>query len=185
MAIFYYSSTFDESVAIIRDLCGHGFRIIPNRTYDQPRAPEYDQVTDDLVELLREGPGFYMAGAFTRFPVQLYQLESGPAEGKYLVDSFAEGPLMKGMLARLNVVDGEPTLLLGSLTYEKGYKNPETGAWENPSKELKDAYKHALYVMKKRLVTHESAKFHIGPEALKLAQEGKAQLREYFPVAKR
>jgi hypothetical protein len=185
MAIFYYSSTFDESVAIARDLCEHGFRIIPSRTYDQPRAPEYDQVTDDLVKLLREGPGFYMAGAFTRFPVQLYQLESGPAKGKYLVDSSVEGPLMNGSLARLNVVDGEPTLLLGSLSYEKGYRNPETGAWESPSQELKDAYKHALHVMKKRLVKHESAKFLIGPEALRLAQEGKAQLREYFPVAKR
>jgi hypothetical protein len=103
------------------------------------------------VELLREGPGFYMAGAFTRFPVQLYRLESGSAKGKYIVDSFAEGPLMQGLLARLNVVDGEPTLLLGFLTYEKAYKHPETGAWENPSQELKDAYKHALYVMKNPL----------------------------------
>jgi hypothetical protein len=185
MAIFFYSATFDESVAITRDLCEQGYRVILSRTYDRPRAPEYDHVTDDLVELLSEGPGFYLAGAFTRFPVQLYRLGSGPAEGKYVVDALAQGPLLQGLLARLNVVDGAPTLLLGDLMYQRAYSHPETGAWENPSQELKDAYKHALRVMKKRLVKHELAKYHIGPEALRLAQEGKARLREYFPGPKR
>jgi hypothetical protein len=91
---------------------------------------------------------------------------------------------MNGLLARLNVVDGEPTLLLGSLAYERMYKHPETGAWEKPSQELKGAYKLALSIMKKRLVKSELAKYHIGPEAVSLAQAGKARLREYFPGPK-
>jgi hypothetical protein len=184
MPKFFYSATFDESIEITRDLCKSGFRIIPDRTYDGPLAPEYDHVTDDLVELLREGPGFFLAGAFSRFPVQLFRLGGGPAEGKYVVDMFAHGPLLQGLLARLNVVDGEPTLLLGDLIYQSMYKHPEKGTLENPSPEVKGAYKFALSVMKKRLVKHELAEYHIGPEALSLAQAGKARLREYFPGPK-
>src|SRR5215467_4225110 len=112
MPIFYYSATFDESVTILGDLCERSFRVIPDRTYDQSAATQYDRVTDELIELLREGPGFYLAGAFTNHPVPFARLRGGPAAGKYMIELSVEGPLLSGMLARINPVDGVDTLLL-------------------------------------------------------------------------
>jgi hypothetical protein len=180
MPVFYYSATFDESIGILRDLCKHGFRIIPARTYDQPTATEYDHVTNELLKDLREGPGFALTGAFTSLPVRLMRLDTGPATGKYVVDSLTQGPVLEGLLARINLVDGVPTTLLGYLSYQPQYKNPETEQWNKTSRETKGAYKSAVSIMKKSLVKSDSAKLPIGAEALRLVQEGKARLREHF-----
>jgi hypothetical protein len=180
MPVFYYSATFDESIGILRNLCEHGFRIIPARTYDQPVATEYDQVTDELVEELREGPGFYLTGKFTRFPVRLMRLDAGPIAGKYVVDALTQGPVLEGLLARINLVDGKPTTLLGYVSYQPQYKNPETGQWEKTSRETKAAYQAAVSITKKSLVKSEIAELPIGAEALRLVKEGKARLREHF-----
>jgi hypothetical protein len=179
--VFYYSATFDESVQLLRDLCAQGCRVIPGQTYEQPEAPEFASVTEELVRLLREGPAFYLAGEFSRFPTPLYRLGKGPAEGRYVVDSMTQGPLLDGSLARVNVVDDVPTLLLGNLSYRQWYKHPETGEWEKPTADLKSAYRRAVATMKKCLVTEPDAKFHVGPEALRMVREGRARLREYFP----
>lgn len=165
---------------MLRDLCEQGFRIIPSRTFDEPVARECERVTDELVELLREGPGFNLAGEFTRFPVHLKRLDVGPASGKYIVDALTQGPLLEGLLARQNIVDSTPTLLLGFISYQRQYKNPETGQWEDASVELKSAYKRATATMKKRLVQDKSARFPIGPDALRLVQQRKARLQQYF-----
>jgi hypothetical protein len=181
MPTFQYSATFDESVAMLGDLCGRGFRVILDRAYDQTPAPEYDRVSDELVGLLREGPSFYLAGSFTKHGVRLSQLGGdGPDADKYIIHVDVEGPLLSGMIARINPVGGVPTLLLGVLQYQDRYRNLETGERREASSEVKAAYKLAISTMKSRLIEHPTAKFPIGPEALRLVQEGKARLREYF-----
>jgi hypothetical protein len=179
--IFYYFATFNESIAALRDLCDQGgFRVIPGRTFDKPVAPEYEQVTDELVHLLREGPGFYLSGSFAKLPVHIKRLDQGPAEGRYMVDALTEGPVLQGLIARDNLVDGVPTLLLGNLTHQKQYRAPGTGEWAPASAELKAAYKRAVSIIKKHLVKHESANYPIGREALRLVEDGKARLKKDF-----
>jgi len=179
-ASFDYSATFDESIAILRDLCEQGFHIIPGRTFDTPVAVEYSRVTDELVKQLREGPGFYLTGKFAKFPVALIRHDGGPADSKYSVSALTQGPLLDGLLARDNIVDGELTMLLGFISRQDRYKNPDTGQWEEASAELKAAYKLATTTVKKHLVKHKSAKFPIGPEALRLVEAGTARLQQSF-----
>jgi len=180
MSAYYYAATHDESIAMLRDLCEQGFRVIPDRTLDAPAAVEYPRVTDELAKLLREGPGFYLAGEFTKFPVQVRRHEFGPAAGRYRVDALTQGPLLEGMLARDNVVDGALTILLGFISHQPRYKNPETGQTEPASAELKAAYKRATTAFKKHLVKHKPTKYPIGPEALRLVEAGTAHLQQHF-----
>lgn len=180
MAAFYYSATFDESFGLLRALCELGFRVIPNATFERASAPEHARVDEALVQALREGPGFHLAGDFTRAPVALRRLDSGPESGKYLVDAMSQGPVLEGLLAREVAVDGQLTLLVGYLSHQPQYKNPQTGQWEEASAELKSAYRKATAAMKKLLVKDASARFPIGPEALRLVAQGQARLQQHF-----
>jgi hypothetical protein len=182
MPAFYHCATFDESIAMLRDLCAQGYRIIAGRSYDEPSAPQYDRVTDQLLEQLRVGPGYCLTGEFTRFPVQLRQLDSSPASGNYIVDALTEGPVLEGLLARVRAVDGKDTTIPGFVSHQPQYRNPESGQWEKAPSDLKAAYKRAVSIMKKHLVKSELAKVPIGREVLKLAQEGKVLLRDHFGV---
>src|SRR5262249_30147910 len=118
MPAFYYSATFDESLGMLRELCRLGYRVIPDRTYDEPGAQEFAQVTEELIALVREGPGFYLSGSFTKKPVRLARIEGGSAQGKYAIDPLTLGPIIEGLLGRLNEVDGVPTLLLGFVSHQ-------------------------------------------------------------------
>ena len=178
MATFNYCATFDESIAMLRVLCERGLRVIPGRTYEQPIAPEYSETTDELVALLKEGPGFYLAGNFTKFPVQLHKHRGGPAAGRYSIELLVQGPLLQGLLARCNVVNGVPTLLPGIIAHEDRYENPDTKTWERASADVKAAYRSIVTTMREHMVLNESGTFPFGPKALQLLREGKAQLHK-------
>lgn len=178
MAIFYSFSTFDESLAMLGDLAAAGFEILPDTLYESASARSFRAVDDDLVALLREGPGFYLRGDFTPHPVQFTRLASGAAVGQYVIDLMTQGPLLQGLCGRLNLVKGEPMLLLGDLSYQNEYRHPETGAWEKAGKEVKAAHRHAVATMKKRLVDDPAAGgFPISPQALELVRRGEARPR--------
>src|SRR5262249_52971347 len=144
VASFYYSATLDESLTILRDLCARGFVLIADDTYDEPAAPQYTEVNDELMERLRRGPVFFLTGAFTRFPVAFKRLGGGPAEGRYVVDIFTQGPVLQGAVARINVVEGIPTALPGGVTCRSTFRNPETGEREKVSDEARAAYRRAV-----------------------------------------
>jgi hypothetical protein len=182
MPAFYHCATFDESIAMLRDLCAQGYQIIAGGPYDEPSAPQYDRVTDQLLEQLRVGPAYYVAGSFTRFPVQLRRLDGGPAAGKCIVDALTEGPVLEGLLARVRTVDGKETTIPGYVSHQPQYRHPESDQWEKAPSDLKAAYKRAVSIMKKHLVNSELAKVPIGREVLKLAQEGKVLLRDHYTV---
>lgn len=179
MSSFYYSATLDESMKLLRALCGEGLRIIPNATFPH-QAPEHTGVDAGLAHALREGPGFYLAGAFTRLPVALRRLDGGPEVGRYVVDGLSQGPLIEGMVAREVVVDGDLTLLLGYLSVQPQYRHPQTGQWEAASDELKTAYRKATSLMKKVLKKDAVARFPIGVETLQLVAQGRARLQQHF-----
>jgi hypothetical protein len=175
-----YFATFEESISILGDLCAQGFRVVAYPgLFDEPRAPEFDRVADELVTILRGAPAFYLAGAFTRFPVQFQQLRSGPSAGKYIIDLHSEGPLMQSLLGRVNEVDGVPTLLEGSISYQDEYRNPENGQWAKASADVKAAHRAVVAVIKKRCVRHKAgATILIGPDALKLFETGQARVAD-------
>jgi hypothetical protein len=178
MPSFEYFATFEESVGILRDLCEEGFRIVAEPGhFDTPKAPIFDSVTGELVDLLEKAPGFYLAGSFTRFPVQFSHLTSGPSSGKYAINLMAQGPLMQSMIGRVKSVDGRPTLLAGDTSYQEAYRNPETNEWEKASPELKAAYRKAVSIIKKRCVRYKGrAEIFICPMALKLFEKGEVQI---------
>lgn len=180
MPSFSYFSTFDESIKILRDLCEQGFRIIAEpEPFDEPKASSFDAVTDDLVSILKIAPSFYLAGDFTRFPAQFFHLKSGSFAGKYVINLQAQGPLLKSMIGRVNVVDGLQRLLPGDISYQPEYENPETNQWEKASPEVKAAYRKAVSVIKKRCVRYKAGiEILIGPEALKLFESGEAQIKD-------
>ncbi len=179
MRSFDYFATFDESVTILGDLFAQGLTLVAQPApFDEPKAPTFDSVSDKLVEMLRYAPGFFLAGPFTKFPIQFSLLKSGPSAGKYVVDLLTQGPLMQGLIARINTVDGIEELLPGRISYQDAYKNPTTGEWERPSAELKAAFKLAVSAIKKRCLRHKiaDAEIFIGPAALELLENGQAQI---------
>jgi hypothetical protein len=180
MPSFHYYATFDDSILILRDLCDNGFRIVAEPApLDEPQSPTFDRVTDQLVGILKEAPVYYLAGSFTKFPVQHFLLSSGPAMGKYVINLLAGGPLMQSIIGRLNVVDGKPTLLPGDVSYQDAYRNPTTNEWEKASSELKAAYRKAVSIIKKRCIRHKAGiEIFISPEALKLFERGEAHIND-------
>ncbi len=180
MPSFDYYATFEESIEILQDLCVQGFQIIPEPSlFDEPRAPSFDSVTDGLVQLLKVGPSFYLAGAFTRFPIQFSHLKTGPSAGKYAVNLLAQGPLMQASVGRISIVGGVQRLLPGDISYQDAYRNPETGHWEKPSPELKAAYRRAVSAIKKRVVRCLAGiPIFIGPAALALFERGEAHIND-------
>lgn len=179
MTVFHWFSTFDESLAMLGDLCAGGFEIVPDARYDEPVAKAYDRVSSDLAAVLKAGPGFYLRGdPWTRHPLQLKRLNGGPASGSHVIDALTQGPLMQGMCARFNEVHGVPTLLMGSISQQKQYRDPLTGNWETASPEVRDAFRRAVTILRQRLVEDTLAKgFLIGPCALALVRDGRAELK--------
>jgi hypothetical protein len=179
MRSFDYFATFDESLTILGDLFAQGLTLVARpAAFDEPKAPTFDSVSDKLVEILRYAPAFFLAGPFTKFPIQFYRLESGPSAGKYAIDLLTQGPLMQVLIARINTVDGIEKLLPGQISHQNAYKNPKTGEWEKPSVELKAAFSRAVSAIKKRCLRHKiaDAEIFIGPAALELLENGKAQI---------
>lgn len=184
MPSFYYFASLERSLEMLDELCGLGFRVIPNKLYSEPQVKFYDRVDQELVGLLTEGPGFYLAGPFTLYPPSLRRLPSGPAEGRYLVQPLTQGPLLQGLLGRCNIIDGHPTLLLGDLGYQAQYREPLTDRWDKASTELKTAYRTALSTMKVRLKKHDATGgFLTHPDALSLILTGKAKAKTTFTRA--
>lgn len=188
MSSIDFFSTFDESIVMVEDLCAQGFRVVAQPgLFDEPRAPVFDRVTDELVALLRLAPAFYLAGSFTRFPIPFMQLKDAPNAGKYAIDLLAQGPLMQGLVGRVNLVDGVRRLLPGYVSYQKLYRNPETGAWEKASAEVKAAHRQVVSVVKKRCRSHRlaGADVLIGPEALRLVENGEVEVKAHHVVRSR
>ena len=182
MRSFDYFATFDESISILRDLCAQGFKVVAEPyLFDEPKAPIFDEVTDELVELLRVAPAHYLAGAFTRFPVQFMQLKEGPNAGKYSINLLVQGPLIQGLLSRINPVDHVQRLLPGQISHQDAYKNPETNAWDKPAPDLKAAFRQAVSTIKKRCIRYTykpGIDIFIGTEACEVLKSGKVQIKD-------
>lgn len=173
-----FYATFEESVAVLQDLCAAGFRIIPEPgPFDSPAAPEFSNVTDELVVIMNKAPTFYLAGPFTHFPIQFDRLPSGPAAGKYAVNPLVEGPVMQCSVGRVRIVEGSPKILPGDVSLPKLYQNPETKAWNPPSAETKAAYKKSATIIKKHGAPRgEGSTSYILPAARKLLDSGQARI---------
>lgn len=179
MPVFHWFSTFDESLAMLGDLCADGFELVPDTRYDEPSATTFDRVTTALAATLKEGPGFYLRGrGWTHHAVQLTRLEAGPASGSHVIDALTQGPLLQGMCARLADVRGVPTLLMGSLSHQNEYRDPHVGNWEKAGREVRHAFRRAVKILERRLVEEPMAKgFLIGRAALELLRDGRAELK--------
>lgn len=178
-----YLATFEESVTLLGDLFDEGFRIVLARTYAAPEAPEYGAVGAALVELLHEGPAFFVVGAFTTSPVPFVPLKSGPAAGRYAIDALAQGPVIEGCLARERVVDGTPTLLAGNFCRQSRLRAPD-GAWVPPTAALEAAYRTITMLARRRVQKDPRLVMPIGPDARRRFDAGEAQVRpEYLRAA--
>jgi hypothetical protein len=163
-----YFATFEESLEIVRALTAEGLTIIDPRVSDTPVATTFATVDDTVARHLERVPSFYLSGPFTRFPVSFFQLQSGRAAGKYGINSLVQGPLLQGLVSRINLVDGAHLLLPGHFSFDDQYRNPETNGWEKASPELKAAFKTIVSIVKTRCPRFEytpGVHIFLGPEA--------------------
>jgi hypothetical protein len=188
MRLFEYFAKFEESMSIVGDLCAQGFTIIVEpHLLDEPKAQSFDHVTPELTAILERAPSFYLSGTFTVFPVQFERLKEGAAAGKYTIDQLTLGPIMQGMVSRINVVNGARRLLPGDISYQDRYRHPDAGEWVKPSSELKAAFRQAVATIKKRCIRHEyvtGETMFIARDALELLSRGEVELKSPF-VGKR
>src|SRR6266849_6750337 len=117
MREFSYYATFDESIALMRDIVGQcGVKLIPDvGAFREPNAPSYAIVTGESVEQLRCRRVLFLAGNYSRHPVKMSRLESGPNTGMYYISIPEGGPLIQMTLATVNSVEGHPTLIGGNI----------------------------------------------------------------------
>lgn len=163
-----YFATFEESLEIVRALTEEGLTVIDPRVADTPVATTFATFDDTLARHLERVPTFYLSGPFTRFPIAFFQLKSGEAAGKYAIDALVQGPVLKGLVSRINLVDGAHRLLAGRFSFQDKYQNPETNAWEQASPEVKAAFKAIVSIVKKRCPRFEYAPgvhIFLGPDA--------------------
>jgi hypothetical protein len=163
-----YFATFEESLEIVRALTEEGLTIIDPRVSDTPTATTFATFDDTVARHLEQAPAFFLSGPFTRFPIPFFQLESGEAAGKYAISGLVQGPVLKGRVSRINLVDGEPRLLAGRFSYQDQYRNPETNVWEKASPEVKAAFKTIVSIVKTRcprFAFKPGVDIFIGPEA--------------------
>jgi hypothetical protein len=178
MPTFKYFATFDESMAVLRALFEQGFgAVVQPAPFEIPQAPEFFEVTDEFVGIMKITPVFYLRGPFTKFPVQFLHADGGPAAGKYLIDPLSAGPLMQSMISRVGTMKGKPQVMPGTISYQNSYKNPETGHWDGPSPELKAAYRKVVATIKNICKPLEGRQgILIAPEARMLAERGEAEI---------
>ena len=170
-----YFATADETMSILSDFCARGLKVIPDLLLDEPTAPIFDHVSDELVRILKSGPGYFLAGSFTVYPVHFVQLRQGPAAGKFRIDEMAMGPVLTGEPSRVIPLDGMQQLLPGRLSYHRSYRNPQTGDWEGPSPELKSAMRDCVRLIRQHCVPYDykpGLPIVIGEEALALLKSG-------------
>jgi hypothetical protein len=179
MASFQYFATLEESLSILDALAKRDLRLIPDPgSFDEPRAPSYDQVTEEVREILGQRPLVYFTGSFCKYPPVLRPLTTGPMAGKYAIAQLEGGPLFQMLVSSARPYDGHLTLIGGDLSHQSYFKNPETGALEDVSADVRAAFKAAVAVMKKHLVQRElGGKLWIGPEAWQLFTDGKVLLQ--------
>lgn len=169
MSDIEYFSTFDESVEIIRSLIGEGLSIIVEpELVDAPRVMMFRSVDADVARILERAPGFYISGPFTRHNISFTQLTEGAARGKYFINALAGGPILQCQTARIDEVDGSQCLLPGNFSYQDAYRNPDTGEWEKPTAELKEAFRRIAALVRSRcppFALKAGAKVFISPQA--------------------
>jgi hypothetical protein len=180
-AIDYFAS-FAESVSIVRALTTEGIRIIVEpQLSDTPEATTFEVVDDALVSILERAPVFYLAGSFTRFGVAFLQLKEGIAKGKYSIDPLTQGPILKGLASRINLVEGTERLLPGRFSYQKSYRNPNTNEWEKPSAEVRTAFRRIVAIVKEHcpsFLYKPETEIFIAPEARARLQAGAVHIVE-------
>lgn len=178
MPDFSYYATFDESIALLRSLVDQcGVRIIPDPgVFSEPVAPSFNSVTEQMIEQLRKKRALFLAGSFTLYDPVMHRRSSGTAIGTYYLSLDEGGPLIQMTIATVNDVQG-PTLISGSVSYQKFYKDPNTGVSPPASAEVRESFKSIVSTMKKNLVAHQlSMKIWIGPAALQLLRAGMAEI---------
>jgi hypothetical protein len=175
---FKYFATLEESLAIVGSLLDQELTVIAEPSpFERPDAPEFSEVNDELVRIVNLNPSFFLRGRFTRFQVAFLRCQNGPAAGKYLIDFITAGPLLRCTLSRIGTMDGSRYVLPGTISYQKSYKNPETGEWDRATTELKTAYKKAIASIKRSCPELEQRRgVFIAKEARALADAGEVAI---------
>jgi hypothetical protein len=179
MRWFDYFATFEESIAMLEEICASGLKVVAQPDmFDQPIAPVYEYIDSELVVMLKQAPSLYLLGQFTRFPIGFTQLKSGAAEGKFSIDFLTQGPVLQCLLARNNLVEGSMRLLPGRISFQATYRNPKTNEWEKASKDVQTAFKNTVSIVKSRCEIHNfGTDIYIAPKALELLKSHSANIK--------
>jgi hypothetical protein len=157
-------------------------RLIPDLNYKSRRPTYKTDVDDRLRRMLRLRRNLFIwSETASRYPPVLLKIEAGPAAAKYFVDITRGGPGMVLTLPACYRRQGKILHLApGLLTYPREWWNPEADRWEEPSTELKLAYRDIRRRIKSQLVRH---RLHVyiwtGQDALLQILEKKAQVHGF------
>lgn len=146
MASFSHYATFDESMAILRDVAAaQHLKIIPDEpALATPELETFAHFSPKVAEKLAKHGVLDLEGAFTKHPLAFRKI----ANGTYYRDEIV-GPRLTWSLPK---VSSKRELLPGLLTYHKAYRTPDGGI-EPPSAELKQAYADVVKAMKQHMTS--------------------------------
>lgn len=181
MAQFDFFGTWEDSWRLLQEIIKfNDVTFVPDLIYDSPEPIFINTINEEAKEYIKIKRHLYIWGKlFSKYPPLLLRRESGPKEGTYYVQVDYSGPSLELILPACFEENGLINLNTGMVTYSKEYLNPESGNWENPSKELKDVYKNICTLLKKSILIRYDLKTSyqwIGKNAVKLLQENKAQI---------
>jgi len=184
MAQFDYYATWNDDWGLLECLLHVTHAVlVPNKWYEQDQVDVYEHLTDELKSILHRRGQLMVFPPFARIDAKagLYKHTDGPFPGWYTVrpDSFGEN--LQWSLSGEFIMDGTTSLSNGILSCMSEYWNHENDAWQKPSHELVQFYRHVRALFRKQMtkVDVDGVGLWMGSEAKSLYQSGQAQVMLY------
>jgi hypothetical protein len=182
MAQFDYLGTWNDSWQILaRILERGGTRLVPDLWYTSPEPLYIEAIDSTAKEVLTKRRRLCIwADDFSRFPPIIKPVDYSRPDTLYTLQPTRGGPSIDFTLPPCYEEEGFTNLANGMCVAHGHYWNPESEVWERASANLQAGRKDIVRRMKQYLVRY---KFHkhiwIGPDGLRLLEEGKARITGY------
>jgi hypothetical protein len=167
-----------DSWKILEMLLRKNLSLIPDQWYKTPKALFFNEVNDDLKELMHKKRRVFIWGKeFSLFQPLFVLQNSGPRQGEYSIGAEYGGPFLDLTLPACFERNGKINLSCGTFTYPEKFKNPEKDKWLKAPEELIKAYKVTCDDFKKTLKRFKYKKYiWIGEDALNLLRTDEAKI---------
>jgi hypothetical protein len=185
---FEYAATLQDELGMFRDVLQAEDIVFYLWDWYRTRKPFFfRRVTDEVERRIRAKSGiamFYLwSPAFSKHRVVLEPVEKRePTEPELFTIATDVGPLIAWSTSSgTRPESGIDTVAFGSIQHQSSYHDPKSDSFPRVPKELVDAYRRILKIVKKHLkrTVYKGKHFYVGHDALSRLDAGTLRIRGY------